>query len=157
MFSQKLMIAIPLEEELLQPLYDWGKKFDFTHVGSIYFLHIVKKNIMPLEFGLVESPDDRTFHQMLPTLDKFIRDEGEKIISKDFKGEKIYKVALDFHPEEDFIEIIKKTGTSLLVVSTRGRHGISGLFHSSFTDYMIKFAPCDVLVVRPVKSLERKK
>lgn len=152
MFQQKLMIAIPLEEELLEPLYDWGAKFDFSHVESVELLHVIKKNIMPLEFGLVESPDNRTFHQMLPTLEKFIRDEGSKIIPKDFKGEKRYKIALDFHPEQDFVEMIQKTGTSLLVVSTRGRHGIRGLFHSSFTDYMIKFAPCDVLVVRPKTS-----
>ncbi len=152
---QKIVIAVPLEEELLKPLYEWGKKFDFSHVESIHFLHVVKKNIMPLEFGLIESPDDLTFHQIHPTLEKFLQDESHKIVPSDYKGKIDYKVALDFHPEDDFIEILKKIGATLLVVSTRGRHGLSGLFHSSFTDYMVKFAPCDVFVVRPSQAVRK--
>jgi nucleotide-binding universal stress UspA family protein len=37
----------------------------------------------------------------------------------------------------------------LVVSATRGKHGIDGFFSSSFTDYLCKFSPCDVLVMRP--------
>lgn len=149
MRPQRIVVALPLEESLLTPLHEWGRKFDFSHVESVHFLHIVKKNITPLEFGLIETPDEETFHDMVPALEKFLKDESRKILPPDFKGETSFQLTRDFHPEEEVIDILKERRATLVIVATRGKHGFEGLFHSSFTDYMVKFAPCDVFVVRP--------
>jgi nucleotide-binding universal stress UspA family protein len=149
MRTQRIVIALPLEDSLLRPLYQWGGNFDFTHVEKIHFIHVVKKNITPLEFGLVESPDDATYRDMLPTLEGFLREEAKKIIPSEYMKLVDYQVTKDFHPEEELIDLLKELKATLIVVATRGKHGFEGLFHSSFTDYMVKFAPCDVFVVRP--------
>jgi nucleotide-binding universal stress UspA family protein len=154
MRPQRIVIALPLEDSLLGPLHEWGKKFDFTHVESIHFVHVVKKNITPLEFGLVESPDEVTYYDMVPTLDKFLHDEAKKILPTDYKGDVEFLVTKDFNPEEEIVDILKNVNATLVVVATRGKHGFEGLFHSSFTDYMVKFAPCDVFVVRPAPEKE---
>lgn len=52
-------------------------------------------------------------------------------------------------PEESALEHIKTNQSDLVVVSTQASHGIEGFFHSSFTDYLTKYSPCDVYVVRP--------
>jgi hypothetical protein len=149
MKTQKIVIAVPLEENLLSALYEWGKEFDFSEIRSVRFIHIVKKNVTPLEFGLIESPDDSTFREMEPTLKKFLKDESERILPKDFNGEVTFEVTNNYHPEDEVIEILKDFEANLIVVATRGRHGLDSLFHSSFTQYMVKHAPCDVFVVRP--------
>lgn len=149
MLHQKILVALPIEEELLQPLHDWGKRFDWSHVDDVHFVHVVKKNITPLEFGLMEMPDDGTYKDMKPTLEKFLRDEAKKILPTEFKGKAHFHLDSNFNPAEDIIQTIKGLKTNLVVVSTRGKHGFDGLFHSSFTDHMVKFAPCDVFVVRP--------
>lgn len=149
---QKIAIALPLEEKLLHPLHAWGKRFDWSHVSEIHFIHVVKKNITPLEFGLVEMPDEKTYQEMIPTLEKYLREESNKIVPQDFRGEIFFHVTRDFNPEEEIIGVLKKLKINLVVVSTRGKHGFDGLFHSSFTDQMVRFAPCDVFVVRPVTS-----
>lgn len=149
MHLQTIVIALPLEEELLTPFYQWGKNFDFSHVKNVYFIHSVKKNIMPLEFGMMESPDETTFNQMKPTMEKFLKDEALKILPSHFQGKSEFLITLDYHPDQAMVEKLRELNANLLVVSTRGKHGIKGLFQSSFTDSMIKFAPCDVLVVRP--------
>lgn len=156
MRPQRIVIALPLEDTLLEPLHVWGNKFDFSHVESILFVHVVKKNITPLEFGLVESPDETTYEEMVPTINKFLKDEARRIIPAEFAGTIDYRVTKDFHPEEEIIDILKSVNATLVVVATRGKHGFEGLFHSSFTDYMVKFAPCDVFVVRPEASDLRK-
>jgi nucleotide-binding universal stress UspA family protein len=149
MRPQRIVVALPLEDTLLDPLHTWGRKYDFSHVESLTFVHIVKKNITPLEFGLIESPDDETYQDMVPTLSNFLKDEARKILPKDFKGEVRFEVTKDFHPEQELVEILKRLKATLVVVATRGKHGFEGFFHSSFTDYMVKFSPCDVFVVRP--------
>lgn len=150
MQSQNIVVAVPFEDKLLAPLHHWGMNFDFTHVDSIEFVHVVKQNITPLEFGLMESPDDSTFRDMKPSIEKFLMDESKKILPPDFKGKISYIVTKNYHPEEEVINLIKRDKGSLLVLATRGKHGFDGLFHSSFADYMIKFAPCDVYIVRPL-------
>lgn len=155
MRPQKIVIALPLEETLLGPLHDWGKKFDFSHVESVTFVHVVKKNITPLEFGLIESPDESTYQDMVPTLNNFLKEEARKIIPSDYAGSIHFEVTKDFHPEEELIDILKRLGATLIVVATRGKHGLDGFFHSSFTDYMIKYAPCDVFVVRPESEIRK--
>ncbi len=158
MRSQRIVIALPLEDQLLNPLHEWGKNFDFSHVDSVLFVHVVKKNITPLEFGLVESPDDNTYEEMVPTISRFLKDEARRILPSDFSGSIDYQVTKDFSPEEEIIDLLKRENATLVVVATRGKHGFEGLFHSSFTDYMVKFAPCDVFVVRPdLKENEFKK
>ncbi|WP_408097185.1 universal stress protein [Peredibacter sp. HCB2-198] len=156
MRPQRIVVALPLEEELLAPLHEWGRKFDFSHVESVHFLHVVKKNITPLEFGLIETPDEETYHDMMPALEKFLREESKKILPPGFQGETSFQLTKDFHPEEEVIDILKNRNATLIVVATRGKHGFEGLFHSSFTDYMVKFAPCDVFVVRPGPKAEAK-
>jgi nucleotide-binding universal stress UspA family protein len=144
-----IAMAIPLEEELLEPFYTWKEKYHFQEGEYLHVIHVVKKNITPLEFGLMESPDESTFKEMAPTLKKFLQDEVKKIIPNDFSGEITYKLSCGFHPEQDVVHYLRKIAADLIVVSTRGKHGFQGLFHSSFTEYMVKFAPCDVYVVRP--------
>jgi nucleotide-binding universal stress UspA family protein len=47
---------------------------------------------------------------------------------------------------------LKEVKADLVVTATKGKHGIDGFFSSSFTDYLCKFSPCDVLVMRPAKT-----
>ncbi|HXH32646.1 MAG TPA: universal stress protein [Bacteriovoracaceae bacterium] len=146
---QNIVVAIDIDESLLQPLYQWGRTFDFSHVSKVTFVHIVKKNITPLEFGLMESPDEKTFLEMRPTLEQFMNDEARKIIPQEYQGGVAHRLAMDLNPEDRMIEIVKELGATLVVVTTKERHGLEGFFHSSFTSHMIKLAPCDVFVVKP--------
>jgi nucleotide-binding universal stress UspA family protein len=150
MSHQKIAIALPVEENLLYPFYQWGYRFDWSHLSEVHLIHIVKKNVTPLEFGLVEMPDEKTYQSMVPTLNKHMKDEAGKIIPSTFSGEIYYHLAREFSPEDYMIDTLKQLNATLLVVSTRGKHGFEGLFYSSFTDKMVKYSPCDVYVVRPL-------
>lgn len=150
MYLKNIVIAVPLEENLLSPLYSWGQRFDWGHVEEVHLLHVVKKNLTPLEFGLIEMPDEKTFQQMIPTLERFLMHEAAKILPASYRGEIKSIITRDFNPEEETIHTLKKLQPSLVVVATQGKHGFEGLFHSSFTDHMVRFAPCDVYVVRPI-------
>lgn len=151
MVPQELAIALPLEEKLLSPLYSWGQRFDWSHVKRVHLIHVVKKSITPFEFGLVELPDEKTYESMRPTLETFLHNEGKKIIPPDFQGEISFHISRDANPEEEMVDILKHINASCVVVATQGKHGFEGLFHNSFTDHLVRFAPCDLYVVRPVK------
>jgi nucleotide-binding universal stress UspA family protein len=149
MSIEKIAVALSLEEKLLEPLYKWGTRFEWSNIKEVNFFHIIKKNVTPLEFGLVELPDEKTIQSMKPTLDQFIREEAKKIIPQAYQPEIKIHIWGDFHPKERAIEFLQNSKVNLVVCSTRGLHGARAIFQSSFADHLIKFAPCDVLVVRP--------
>jgi nucleotide-binding universal stress UspA family protein len=150
--NQKIMIAMSLEDELILPLYQWGAKFSWQSYSEVHLVHVIKKNLTPLEFGIMELPSEETYQAMLPTLTKFLEDEAKKIIPSSFRGKITFHTQLDFNPAEAVTRLIKDIGCDLVVLSTRGKHGFEGLFHSSFTDHLVRFANCDVYVVRPKLS-----
>ena len=149
MKHQNIAIAVPLDDDLVEPLHRWGKEFDWSHVNEVHLIHVVKKNMTPLEFGMMELPDENAYKEMVPVLKNFLKDESKKIIPQSYAGEIYFHLASDFTPEEEILEILKKIDSTLLVVATHDRHGLSALFHSSFSEHMIHNAPCDVFVVRP--------
>ncbi len=145
---KRIVVALPDDEKLLPALYDWGARFDWTHVEEVHFLHIVKKIITNLEFGIVEMPDEETYQDMIPTLDQFMRDESQKIIPFNFSGKTYYHLKKDFDPEEETEKILKALNADLVVVSPQDRHGFTSLFHRSFTNFMLKHSPCDVYIAK---------
>jgi len=153
MSLKNLAIALPLESELLAPFYHWGSSFDFNHYDSISFIHIVKKTLTALEFSIIENPSEAMFLEMKPTLENFLKDEKNKIVPRKYDGEIQYIVSKHLHPDEEMIQYLTKLKSELVVVSTRGKHGMKGLFTSSFTDRMVKLAPCHILVLRPLGVL----
>lgn len=147
---EEISIAMPIEEKLLAPLYDWGKRMDQSSLKHLHLIHVVKRSIAPFEFGVVEIPDEKTYESMKSTLQSFLREEAKKIFPE-FNGEVSVHLSINSNPEEELVTILKHINSRLVVVATEGKHGFEGLFHNSFTDHLVRFAPCDVFVVRPVK------
>lgn len=146
--NQHIMIAIPTEDDLLAPFYEWCKRFDWNNVGQVDLVHIVKINITPLEFGLVEVPTTNAFLEMLPTLENFLKDEGKKIVPAHLLDRTSYLIESHYYPEDRIIELSKQRGTDMVIVSTIERHGLDGFFHHSFSEHLIKNAQCDIFVVK---------
>lgn len=146
---KKIAIALPLDEVHISSLQDWSSRFDWSHVEEVHLIHVVRKNLTALEFGVMEVPDERTYQEMRPSLELNLRNEAQRIIPQDFSGTIHLHLTTDFNPELEVISTLKKLSVSLVVVASRGHHGWNTLFHSSFTKQILKGAPCDVYVVHP--------
>lgn len=146
MAPKKILIALSIEDDVLQPLHAWGRRFDWEKIEDVHFLHIVKKNITPLEFGLLETPDEESFEDMRPALDKFLHEEAHRIIPSQFHPKIHFHLLRDFYPDEETVELCRDIKPDLLVLASHGKHR---MFHHSFSEHIIKTAPCDVYVVRP--------
>jgi nucleotide-binding universal stress UspA family protein len=146
MKTQKILIALSAEEKLLPALYKWGRKFDWDHVGEIHFLHIVKKNVSPLEFGLIEAPDEDVFEDLKPGLENYLREEAKKIIPQNITPKIFFHVSINFYPDEEAVELLRKINADLVVVAIHQKHSF---FERSFSTHLIRTSPCDVYVVRP--------
>jgi nucleotide-binding universal stress UspA family protein len=62
------------------------------------------------------------------------------------------KVFFSFSSKQRLTHFLKEANADLAIVATRGKHGIEGLFSSSFSDHLIKYSPCDIYILRPQKD-----
>jgi nucleotide-binding universal stress UspA family protein len=52
------------------------------------------------------------------------------------------------HAGSIIVETAKRRGTDLIIISTHGRTGFKRIFLGSTTEYVVRYAPCPVLIVR---------
>lgn len=52
------------------------------------------------------------------------------------------------HAGSSIVETAKRRGTDLIIISTHGRTGFKRIFLGSTTEYVVRYAPCPVLIVR---------
>lgn len=142
---KKVVIAMPLDEELQARILEDIQKIDWLNDQcEIDFVHIFKQESYP--------------YMMPPTIypNKEQKVEITKTITEIFKGLtkdlnfKIKRFHVDYNevPKEGLVDYLKENNTDVVISMTREKHGFKDYFSSTFTEHLIKHAPCNVLVLR---------
>ena len=145
----KIVIAAPLEPDLQKPLLRL-KNNPLLKNAEVHLVHVFHLQYYFNEFSLYTYPMDDQF----PEIEKSVK-LGLETLSKDLfqasnAPEKIVTNCF-FHQDakEKMVEYLNEVKADLVVVSTRGKHGLQGIFASSFAEHLNRFSPCDIYVLRP--------
>ncbi len=144
--KKKIVVAMPIETEMLETIQKWAEKEDFTH-ADLVFTHYVRQEYSGYEMTVVSYPDEKIFAEMKPVLTNHFQALCSKMLKPgvSFKVE----VLLSPSPADSMVKNLSNHKADMIVVATRGKTGLAGFFGSSFADHMTKFSPCDLLVLRP--------
>jgi nucleotide-binding universal stress UspA family protein len=146
---KSIVICVNLDQQSLDTLKTIPSKIDLQaakiHLIHVFEIHYANAEFVPLVY---------------PTADQYPEIETSvlKILSKlaeDLKlpEDRVVKKCVFSHSREAVLkDYLTEVGAEMAVVATRGKHGIEGLFSSSLTDFLCKYSPCDVLVLRPAKK-----
>ncbi|MFA6236010.1 MAG: universal stress protein [Bacteriovorax sp.] len=116
-----------------------------VHFVHVFEIHMYNADIVPVIYPTeVQYPEIE--QSTLGILNKLAHDIG-------IKDDHLKVHCFFSHSREEKISsYLKDVNADLTVVATRGKHGIEGFFSSSLADFLCKYSPCDVLVVRPKKA-----
>lgn len=148
MNPQKIIIAIPTEEEFMPSISRWGHEYGWTK-REAYFVHVIKKDISVSEMGFEETPDKATVENMKQQMLDFIKNKAREMMPELAFKKAHFEVLFAQSPADRLAEYAKEINAGMIVAATRNKRGFSGLFLSSFADRLLKLSPCDVLVLRP--------
>ncbi|CAH1075970.1 universal stress protein [Candidatus Nitrotoga sp. 1052] len=148
MNPQKIVIAMPTEEEFMPSISRWGHEYVWTK-REIYFVHVIKKDISVSEMGVEEIPDKLTVENLKQQMLDFFKNKAREMMPELAFTKAHFEVLFAQSPAERIAEYAKEINAGMIVVATRNKRGFSGLFLSSFADRILKLSPCDVLVLRP--------
>lgn len=147
MKARKIVIAVSLEEETLKPLQQL-KNMNIANDAEIHLVHVVPTILYArgMQFSVLTYP----LPEERPKIEEHIIAKLKEV-KNDVLPEAenvVYKCLFDTNEKAAFTEYIETQKADLVVVATRGRHGIKTLFDSSFAQHQLKYSPVNVLVLR---------
>ncbi len=136
-------VAMPLDEVLQKNIIQSIEKLDWLKDDcEVDFVHIYECENYPY-LGIMYPDDVQKKNISIQLKKSFI----EMTNHLDFKDKQVH---IDFHenPKEGMVRFLKQNNVDAIITLTREKHGVLDFFQSSFTDYLISHAPCNVVVLR---------
>jgi nucleotide-binding universal stress UspA family protein len=153
------MIIMGLKYEHILVAIDGSKEADWAFKKGI---EVAKRNHCPLL--LVHVIDTRSF-ALIEAYDTVIGDRAEKLAKdmlENYKKQAEDAGVPDVQYEIDFgspkiripRDLAKKHNIDLIICGATGMNVVERFFIGSVSEHIVRYAPCDVLVVRTKKDLE---
>lgn len=145
---RNIVICADLNEQSIERLRSVREDIDLKH-AKVHLVHVFEIQQYISEFTPYVYPSKDQYADMEKStkaiLEKLSTDMG--LNSEQVAVECFFA----FSREDELKKYLEKVEANLVVVATRGKHGVEGLFSSSLTEFLIKYSPCDVLTLRPRK------
>lgn len=143
---KNIVICTDLNQNSLDTLKTLTRNLDLkeaiVHIVHVFEIHMYNADIVPVIYP-TEAQYPEIEQSTLGILDKLAHDLGAK------EDQVQLKCFFSHSREERISSYLNDVQADLVVVATRGKHGIQGFFSSSLADFLCKYSPCDVLVLRP--------
>jgi nucleotide-binding universal stress UspA family protein len=143
---KNIVICADLNQASLDTLKKFHRHHDYKHV-MLHFVHVFEIRIYNADIVPVIFPTESQYAEIekssLAILKNLAHDMG-------VRDDQVQLKCFFSHSREEKIKsYLDEVKAELAVVATRGKHGIEGFFSSSLADFLCKYSPCDVLVLRP--------
>lgn len=142
------VLCTSLEEESINTLKNLKGDIELKD-AMIHIVTVVEKQIYTVDLVPYAFPVETQFPSIEASAMDLLKSIGEALGVE--QKNIICKCFFEYDREKTVKDYLDKVNADLAIVATRGKHGLDGFFSSSFTDYLCKFSPCDVLVMRPRK------
>ncbi len=142
------VLCTSLEEESINTLKKLKNDIELKDT-KIHVITVIEKQVYTVDLAAYIYPVEDQYPSIEASALDILKTIGQSlgIDEKDLTC----KCFIEYDREKTVKDYLDSVKADLVVVATRGKHGLDGFFSSSFTDYLCKFSPCDVLVMRPKK------
>lgn len=140
------VLCTTLDKECLNTFKKIQHEVDLKHT-AIHVVTVIRLNIYHIDLSPYIYPTEIQYANLENKAVEIMRELGDSL---GIDSSRItYKCFFEYKKKEIIKAYLEEVKADLVVVATRGKYGIPGLFSSSLADFLCKFSPCDVLVMRP--------
>ncbi len=143
---KNVVISVSLNDDSLNSLAKL-KGDAILKDAKVHLVHCFEIQVYTSDFSPYIYPTEEKYPEIeaatlkiLEGLQKNLGLEGQDVEKKCFFSQS---------PKQRIKEYLEESKADLCVVATRGKHGIQGLFSSSFAEHLVKYSPCDLHIMRP--------
>jgi nucleotide-binding universal stress UspA family protein len=133
-----------LEEKIQNQMITKIKELDWLKNQEVELVHIFKEDHYPYMYPPMMFPTPDQQGDIAKTVDEILQDIGTKM---GFTNSKV-KCLFSSNPKDNMVDYIESAGASMVITYSKPKEGFSRYFHSSFSDYLVKHAPCTTLILK---------
>lgn len=142
---KNVVICVSLNDESLDNLAQL-KGDQILKDAKVHLVHCFEIQVYTSDFSPYIYPTEEKYPEIEAASLKIL-DSLQERLGLEEKVEK--KCFFSQSPKQRLKEYLEESKADLCVVATRGKHGIQGLFSSSFAEHLVKYSPCDLHIKRP--------
>lgn len=144
-----VVICVSLKNELEIEELKQLKGSPFLQNAEVHFTYVFPQQLYFNEFFPYSYPGVDEFGEIRKSAEEILENLAKAILPyPDQCGPVYYHCFLDPDPKSKMVSFIKEVNADLAISSMRTHKGLGGIFMGSFTEYLCKFAPCKILVVK---------
>ncbi len=143
----KIIVAVSLEPETEKPLMKL-KDMDIDVNCEIHLVHVVP--VILYARGMSLSVLTYPLEEERPSIQEAILAKLSSVKNQilPHHGKVKFKCLFDANEKAAFTDYVANEKADLVIVATRGKHGLTNIFDSSFAQHQLKYSPANVLVLR---------
>ncbi|MDD0853394.1 universal stress protein [Halobacteriovorax sp. GB3] len=122
---------------------------DLLKDAKLHFVHCFEIQIYTSDFSPYVFPTEEKYPEIETSSKAILGNLAKEICTEEQLKNADFQCFFSHSPKERVREYLKESNADLVVVATRGKHGIEGLFSSSFAEHLLKYSPCDIHIMRP--------
>lgn len=144
---KNVVISVNLNDESLN-LLKTLKGSPLLEDSQIHFVHCFEVQVYTSDFTPYIYPTEEKYPEIRKSVLTIIDNLSREICTPAELPKVQSHCFFSQSPKQKMVDYLKEIKADLVVVATRGKHGIAGLFSSSFTEHLTKYSPCDLMVLR---------
>lgn len=144
----KLMICVDVTNESINSFKGQLKNYDWSRWDEVHFVHGFETQVYADTFYFASYPLESQMDDIEKSVATLLQGLSKELIPSDYKGKVIGKCLFANSSKIALKEYAQENSIDEMMIETRGKHGFSGLFSSSFAEYMVGHAPCRLMILR---------
>ncbi|MDA8792108.1 universal stress protein [Bacteriovoracaceae bacterium] len=146
--NKKLMVCVDLTDQSLNIYRKHLRELNLNEFTEIHLIHAFQIQVYSDLFYIQKFPSEEEFQkikestlQVMKTLEADLGPIAQGI-------KLVYDCLLVSSPKTGLKDYAQENDISVMAVSTRGKKGVESLFSSSLAEYMVRHAPCELIILR---------
>lgn len=148
--SKKVLACIDLNNKSIELLKNNLKEWDWQNIEEVHFVHGFQIQTYSDLFYLNSYPAEDQFDAIENSVKGVLKVLEDEVLDINKDVSIFTKCLIANSPKEILVEYAQERQIDIMVIGTRGKHGVAGLFSSSFAEYMVKHAPCELKIIREI-------
>jgi nucleotide-binding universal stress UspA family protein len=145
---KNIVLCASLNDESLDLLKELKNSSIFED-SNVHLVHCFEVQLYTADFAPYVYPTEDKYPEIEEASKNILKAVEEELKTNPSINSFETKVFFSQSPKQKIKEYLDEVKADVVVVATRGKHGIEGLFSSSFAEFLVKFSPCDVHILRP--------
>lgn len=145
---KKIGICVDLTDPSVTKIKEKLKALSFVDVQKIYLIHAFQRQIYVDNFFFTQFPFKEQIKEVEKSVLGILTDIESVLNESSQRIELEKKCLLSDYPKKDIADYVEEQKIDQLIIATRKKDGIGGIFSSSFAEYMLRHASSELLIIR---------